>query len=169
MAKRCASYNGLTSSERRLYDIWHTMIRRCEDPRCKDYENYGARGVSVCERWHDFRVFAKWAKRAGYRCNLTLDRMDSSAGYSPANCRWTTMAEQSRNRRSNVRITIAGESKVVKDWANAIGVSCYTVYSWVARRGIDYARNRIERSLELMEGSKNGCNMEQTNAPAATI
>ncbi len=169
MARRATKYNGLSSSERRLYDIWHTMLRRCEDPRCKDYVRYGQRGVSVCERWHSFQAFEIWAKRSGYRCNLTLDRVDPRGGYSPANCRWVTMAEQSRNRRSNVRIAIGGEVKIAKDWADAIGVSCYTIYSWIARRGIDYARCRIERTLDAMKGGENGRHMEQENAPAATL
>ena len=34
-----------------LYDIWHGIIRRCYDPRRKDYHHYGARGVRVCDEW----------------------------------------------------------------------------------------------------------------------
>jgi hypothetical protein len=77
------------------------MIRRCQDPKHKDYHNYGARGVTVCDRWQDFWAFiddmgAKPSSRH------SVDRINNDLGYSPENCRWATAKEQGRNTRKTV-------------------------------------------------------------------
>jgi hypothetical protein len=84
-----------------LYKLWHGMIRRCEDPKHKDYINYGSRGVSVCERWHDFWAFLD---DMGPRpdASHSVDRIDNSGGYEPGNCRWASPQQQGRNRRTTV-------------------------------------------------------------------
>lgn len=48
------NWGGLTVKEPRLYNIWTGMIQRCENPLRAKYEDYGARGISVCDEWHDF-------------------------------------------------------------------------------------------------------------------
>lgn len=84
-----------------LFRVWSGMKRRCKNPGDKDYKNYGARGISVCEEWSkSFKAF--WADmHDGYSQGLTLDRVDNSRGYSKDNCRWATAMQQSNNRRSN--------------------------------------------------------------------
>ena len=40
-----------------LYGTWKSMISRCTNPRDKAYSKWGGRGISVCSRWLDLRLF----------------------------------------------------------------------------------------------------------------
>lgn len=91
----------------RLYSVWKSMKKRCENSNHKDYRWYGAKGVSVCDEWHDYRAFKKWAMNNGYDGNVekgrcTIDRIDPYGDYEPNNCRWVSMKEQAKNKRRSV-------------------------------------------------------------------
>jgi hypothetical protein len=82
------------------YRSWYTMIRRCTDPRDIGWPHYGGRGIEVCKRWFDLSCFVD---DMGIRPQgMTIDRIDLEKGYEPSNCRWATITEQNRNRRTNV-------------------------------------------------------------------
>jgi hypothetical protein len=79
------------------YGIWAAMKTRCLNQNSPAYPYYGARGITVCERWMEFR---KFLEDMGERPpGLSIDRIDNDKGYEPGNCRWATPLEQSHNRR----------------------------------------------------------------------
>jgi hypothetical protein len=93
------------------------MLNRCRNPNYVDWPNYGGRGIRVCDEWHDWPTFKKWALDAGYSPELELDRVDNDGPYSPDNCRFTTLSRQRRNRRITPMLTAFGETKPLADWA----------------------------------------------------
>lgn len=84
----------------RLYRTWANMKARCENPNNHNYVYYGGRGIRVCDESKSFEPFEAWALSNGYSENLTIDRINVDGNYEPANCRWATVTEQNRNKRS---------------------------------------------------------------------
>jgi hypothetical protein len=73
------------------------MKQRCLYPRHCDYDNYGGRGISICEDWLSFTpYFADTGERPP---GCTLDRIDPNGNYEPGNVRWADAKQQVRNRR----------------------------------------------------------------------
>jgi hypothetical protein len=86
------------------------MIDRCHNPSAPTFASYGGRGIAVCDRWRE--SFAAFVADMGERpAGTTIDRIDNDRGYEPGNCRWASMAVQSRNRRST-KLTPSDVAKI---------------------------------------------------------
>lgn len=89
------------------------MKDRCYNPESKDWSNYGARGIFICDRWrHDFAAFIEDMGIAPE--GKSIDRKANDGPYSPENCKWSTPVEQQNNRRSNTIITVHGQQMTLK-------------------------------------------------------
>lgn len=102
------------------YAIWQAMIQRCSNPNSNSWRKYGARGITVCERWQSYEAFLSDMGRKPD--NMSLDRIDNNKGYEPSNCRWATSVEQANNTRSNKCLTHNGETKTISEWSRKIGI-----------------------------------------------
>lgn len=121
--------HGTHSRKNRLYRIWRGMRGRCENPNEKDFYRYGGRGISVCKEWaNSFDVFRDWSMRNGYCDMLTIDRIDNNKGYTPSNCRWTTMQAQAENRRNTIKLYYNGRDYTVKELADILHTKKSAVY-----------------------------------------
>lgn len=117
----------------RLYNVWDSMRQRCNNPKNKAYHNYGGRGVKICEEWNDYLKFKEWAYANGYdemaeKGVCTLDRINNDGPYSPDNCRWCSMKQQSRNKRDTIIIDYQGETHSLKEWAEITGIQYATLW-----------------------------------------
>lgn len=114
------------------YRAWNAMMKRgawpalAHKPESADYRNYRAKGITVCERWWDFPNFL--ADMGPKPSPLhTLDRIDGNGNYEPGNCRWATRQEQNRNYSRNRRLEFRGETRILCEWAESIGISADTL------------------------------------------
>lgn len=127
----------------KLYSIWIGMRRRCYNKNSINYNDYGLRGITVCDDWKDdFEKFKEWALSSGYDPTLTIDRIENDKGYSPENCRWIGSKAQARNRRSNNVITFNGETHTAVEWEEKLGFSRGTISKRIKSRGWS-----VERAL----------------------
>jgi hypothetical protein len=103
-------------SASRLYGIWNAMLTRCNNPNGRFYHRYGGRGIRVCHEWESFPTFRDWALTHGYHDDLSIERVNNDAGYSPTNCTWIPRSRQPANTCRNRRITAFGETKTLAEW-----------------------------------------------------
>lgn len=103
--ERATIHGGHRTAE---YQAWEGMIRRCSAKLGKNWNNYGARGISVCEEWRS--SFPAFLSHVGRRPTprYSIDRWPNNNGnYEPGNVRWATMRQQLRNTRRNPAVSIA--------------------------------------------------------------
>ena len=121
------------------YKSWQSMLYRISGAR--HWKNYGARGISVCERWMKFENFlTDMGERPS---GLTLDRIDNNGNYAPGNCRWATRVQQCRNKRNNHILTVSGMTGCLSDLADHFKKHPLTVLSRL-RRGWNVERAFLE-------------------------
>lgn len=84
-----------------LYNVWLKMKDRCFNPKANSYENYGGRGITVCDRWKDSLENFIEDVYPKYKEGLQLDRINNDGNYEPDNVRWVTNQQNSMNRGSD--------------------------------------------------------------------
>lgn len=115
---------GVPNSESPEYRAWGRMKRRCLDPKYHAYKFYGARGVSVCDAW--VNSFPAFFSEVGHRPTPkhSLDRIDTTRGYEPGNCRWATRLTQANNRTDNIFVSYRGKRMTLTEAWRAAGCVC---------------------------------------------
>lgn len=142
-------------SKSRLYRTWLNMKHRCLNEKRRDYQWYGARGITVCQEWQDsFPAFEAWALENGYREDLTLDRIETDGHYCPENCRWETRKAQANNRRTTRLLTLDGRTQSLQMWADELGMDKNTLWrrlnnKWTVERALTEPVHREKRSRGL--------------------
>lgn len=136
------------SSKKSSYHTWRAMIRRCYNPKDKDYRKYGAVGITVCPEWREYLNFeAAMGEPVGEQ---TLDRIDPYGNYTWENCRWASITTQNRNLR--IRTTsksgVIGVSQVYNGkWMAKITSGNKAFYSHVCSTLAEAATARKELEL----------------------
>lgn len=135
----CGCQNGPSKithglSKTPLYGRWLGMHSRCYDNRNASYENYGGRGIVVCDRWHKLEAFVE-DMSPGFAVHLQLDRIDTNGNYSPDNCRWATAAENTDNTRRSIFVEYNGQRRTFREWSAIVGIPRKLLTKRVIERG----------------------------------
>lgn len=126
-----------------FYLSWARMKQRCLNPNNPAYNDYGGRGITVCDDWMEFKNFNKDMLET-YEKGLTLDRINNEGNYNKKNCRWATMKVQNNNTRKNRNIFYDGVTKTLAQWAEYLGIKRstlaqrYYVYKWNINKCFTY-------------------------------
>lgn len=121
------------------YSSWAAMRQRCLNPRSQRWEQYGGRGITVCERW--VSSFPNFLEDMGERPEGTsIDRIDVNGNYEPGNCRWGTTAQQVATRRVSIPPEMIAEVRRLLDE----GLTCRAVaaITGVSRGSVGTVRSR---------------------------
>lgn len=134
MRERARERTSAGATQHPLYETWHSMRKRCNNPNCKPYHRYGGRGIKVCERWNHFYLFVEdMGEKPTPR--HTLEREDNNGDYAPDNCCWATRKEQCRNTSKNRHLTLNGKTQCLNAWSEELGIPSTTIRSRIDRYG----------------------------------
>lgn len=122
------------------YHTWCAMKQRCYYTKNKYYDNYGGRGIKVCNEWKD--DFWKFIEDMGERPSdeHSIERIDGNGNYEPSNCVWATRKEQANNRNTNVSLTFNGRTLNIVQWSKFLNIPAQTIYSRLRR---DYPIDKV--------------------------
>jgi hypothetical protein len=146
-------------SKHPLYDILGRMKQTCTNPNNADYNDYGGRGITLCDEWvGDFDAFFNWAISNGWAKGLVIDREDNDKGYSPDNCRFVDCGVSSRNQRLKRKNNTSGYRGVyaIKGpnlrWISSIMFNNKKFYLGCFKDPIDAAKAYDAKAKELNGG-----------------
>ena len=142
------------------YRIYNNMLSRCYNKKVSSYKYYGARGITVCDRW--LNSFENFYADMGARpsTKFSVDRIDNNGNYEPSNCRWATMKQQNENKRPSSPLTMIehnGETLSIKKWAERYAINYHTFHNRIHRRGYsfeDAISKPVGRNIKLASWKK---------------
>ena len=141
-------------SDSPVISTYREMISRCRNPHNNSYKNYGARGVTVCEEWackDGVYAFLKWAKTSGWKPGLTIDRIDNEKGYSPDNCKWSTMQEQQNNKRNTPKYEYRGFSLTIAEIARLENINDNSIRYYMKTKNMS-----VEDAVKHIKSKRKG-------------
>ena len=157
--------HGMTRT--RLYKIWDGMKNRCLTKTSNTYKKYGAKGITICDRWRDFKNFYDDMGHPPTDKH-TIDRIDPYGNYEPSNCRWALMKAQQNNRTNNHLLTCNGVTKTLQQWADETGIHYKTILSRINRSGWSIERTLSEKPI-IGRNQSYGKNLVTYNGKSQTI
>lgn len=131
---RISRYDHIRRDHYETYKIWKGIRDRCNRKNNPKYNNYGGRGIKVCDRWCGIHGAKHFLEDMGERpgSEYSIDRIDVNGDYTPENCRWATAREQASNRRNNrdiVGVSFIKEN-TIKPWRASICVNYKQKYAY---------------------------------------
>ncbi len=133
----------------KTYSTWQGMIQRCTNPNNKRYQDYGGRGIKVCQKWLKFINFLEDMGEPPSNKHQ-IDRIDNDGNYCKENCRWATSKEQNRNSRNNRLITYKGKTQCLIELAEEYQIPYTILLDRINRLGWS-----IEKALTTPTRRKN--------------
>lgn len=131
--------HGLSKSS--TYRSWNAMINRCTNKNFKNFNNYGGRGIKVCERWLKFDNFLLDMDVKPNK-DYQIDRIDNDGNYELNNCKWSSRIENCNNKNNNVKYNYKGELLSVSEISRLSGITPSKISNW---------KNRSNYSVEKIE------------------
>ncbi len=133
------------------YSSWQSIKNRCLNPTVINYNDYGGRGIIICDRWKN--SFENFLQDMGNKPDksYSIERIDVNGNYEPSNCKWATKIEQANNKRNNIIILDTITNKIYSSIAEAsrdINMNFKTL--WQQLKG----RNPNKTNLIIMENEK---------------
>lgn len=134
-------YKHTIEENKSLWYRWSNIKRRCLRETDARYDEYGGRGIKMCQEWlESFDNFADWALSHGYEEHLTIERIDVNGDYCPENCKWIPRKEQAFNKRQTIWVDYRGRHIQLMKLCDELGLKYDTIHNRVTKMGWDIER-----------------------------
>lgn len=149
LSQRCkyCGYKATTKhgdSDTALHQCWRDIKQRCLNPKCREWKNYGGRGITICEEWKNSYITFKNDMVSSYSPELRIERIDNNKGYYKENCTWVSQKIQNRNMRHNRYIDTVYGNMLLVDAAELFDILPTTLRSRL--------RREVSKELLLYKG-----------------